>query len=176
MPSARNQSQKPDEEKAKKRERFNANSKNEEIILAASGGSSAKTRQERGHHNGGEPVFDEIPWVSVQSKLLSDSSDAETTWIGPITTKALHARLLCGIRFFDKNDRLIGNVPACAVKQVCKILTLLDKKGELIEELLQVEKDFARNGLEKLRFATPHASCSCCTQFLCAVNPNHASR
>jgi hypothetical protein len=56
---------------------------------------------------------------------------------------------------------------------VCKILTILDKRGELVEELSQVEKDFARNGLEKLRSARPHASCFSCTQFLCPVNPEH---
>jgi hypothetical protein len=114
-----------------------------------------------------------IDWDSVQAKWSSDVSGAETSWLGPITTKALHARLLCGIRFFDKNDRLIGNVPACAVKQVCKILTILDKRGELVEELSQVEKDFARNGLETLRSAPPHASCFSCTQLLCPVNPKH---
>ena len=176
MPSATNHSQKPAEGGAEKRESRNASSKNLKNTSGRSKGSSVKSRQERDHHSGGERILDEISWDFVQSNLLSDSFAAETTWIGPLTTKALHARLLCGIRFFDKNDRLTGNVPACAVKQVCKILTVLDKKGELIEEILQVEKDFARNGLEKLRFATPHATCFSCTQFLCPVNRKDASK
>jgi hypothetical protein len=75
-----------------------------------------KLIRDAGENNGGGRVLDGVDWDSVQSKLSSDVSGAETSWIGPITTKALHARLLCGIRFFDKNDRLIGNVPACAVK------------------------------------------------------------
>jgi hypothetical protein len=173
MPSAANQYQKLDEGTQKKHESVGANSKNETIISGAFRGTCAETRQGCGQNNGGGRALDAIDWDSVQGKLSSDVSGAETSWLGPLTTKALHARLLCGIRFFDKNDRLIGNVPACAVKQVCKILTILDKRGELVEELSQVEKDFARNGLEKLRSAPPHASCFSCTQFLCPVNPQH---
>jgi hypothetical protein len=173
MPSITNQFQKLNEENTKKQESAHASSKNENIIPGAFRGVCAETHQGRGENNGGGRVLDGIDWESVQSRLSSDVSGAETAWIGPITTKALHARLLCGIRFFDKNDRLIGNVPACAVKQVCKILSILDKRGELLEELSQVEKDFARNGLEKLRSAPPHASCFSCTQFLCPVNPKH---
>ena len=173
MPSATNQYQELDERNTKKHERVDANRKNDIIISGAFRGTCAETHHGCGQNNGGGRTLDGIDWDSVQAKLSSDVSGVETSWLGPITTKALHARLLCGIRFFDKNDRLIGNVPACAVKQVCKILTILDKRGELVEELSQVEKDFARNGLEKLRSARPHASCFSCTQFLCPVNPEH---
>ena len=120
MPSTTNQCQTLDEENTKKQERVDASSKNENIIPGAFRGVCAETHQGRGENNGGGRVLDGIDWDSVQSKVSSDVSGAETSWIGPTTTKPLHARLLCGIRFFNKNDRLVGNVPACAVKQVCK--------------------------------------------------------
>jgi hypothetical protein len=86
-----------------------------------------------------------------------------------IVGEMLYARLFCGLRFFDKNHKMTGEFPPCAVKQVCSILAIAKSQGRTTEELLAEEVKLAANGLEKLQQAAPHAICVTCANGFCPI-------
>jgi hypothetical protein len=54
------------------------------------------------------------------------------------------------------------------VKWACKVLVHLEKKGELIAEITQQERDFAGTGLG-LKGSKPASMCKACDQTFCPI-------
>jgi hypothetical protein len=77
--------------------------------------------------------------------------------------------LHCGLKLFygSKLDDSL-DIPPCIVKWVCKLLVQLESKGELIEEMSLMERDFAATGLGR-KGARAASACKQCDQNFCPI-------
>ena len=81
----------------------------------------------------------------------------------------MYARLFCGLRFFNKNRKMTAELPPCAVKQVCSIISNAKSQGRTTEEVLPQEIKLAANGLKELLNASPHSLCFTCANRFCPI-------
>jgi hypothetical protein len=93
----------------------------------------------------------------------------ETAFSEDMALQVLHARLHCGLHLFDgsKIDEALDVAP-CIIKWVCKVMVQLEKRGELLETLTQMERDFAATGNNRLNKDAKCATlCRKCVQHYC---------
>jgi hypothetical protein len=109
-------------------------------------------------------------WSEIALKNTSNPDNIEQNFTNEHITRALHARLVCGLKFFDSNKKMTEEIAPCILKMVCVQLAKLSAKGAISEEITKAELDFAANGdISRGRRSSTHPLCKECDQNLCPV-------
>jgi hypothetical protein len=109
-------------------------------------------------------------WSAIAEKNTSNPENITLNFTNEHVTRALHARLVCGVKFFDSNKKMTEEVALCIVKMACVQLAKLSAKGAISEEITKAEMEFAANGdISRGRRSSTHPLCKKCDQDLCPI-------
>jgi hypothetical protein len=110
-------------------------------------------------------------WESVSQLNASNPLNIESNFIGEHVARALHARLFCGVKFFDATTKRANeDIAPCILKMACVQLAKLTAKGGLSEEVTRAETEFAAKGdISRSRRSSTHPLCRQCDQDLCPI-------
>jgi hypothetical protein len=121
-------------------------------------------------------------WSEIAVRNSANPDNLEANFMSEHVAKALHARLFCGVKFFDATTKRANeDIAPCILKMACVQLAKLAAKGGLSEEITKAELEFAAKGdISRSRRTTTHPLCKECDQTLCPIwkqtQSNHQNR